>query len=113
MLNNYLYDLCDGLKNVKLMENIAITDKMLRDRKHLNNEVFKKLLANIRYNLFGKIPTFRPKKTAKSLNYNQQFNRNGYDSRSSRGDFYNSPRSIVNCYSLHLVVSHLPSRYIA
>ena len=43
------------------MENIAITENMLADRKHLNDEGFKKLLANIRYNLFGKIPTFRPR----------------------------------------------------
>ena len=60
-VNNYLYELCDGLRNVKLMENIAVTDNMLLDKKHLNNEGFRKLLANIRHNLFGKIPTFRPK----------------------------------------------------
>ena len=87
-VNNYLYELCDGLRNVKLMENIAITDNMLRDKKHLNNEGFRKLLANIRYNLFGKIPTFRPKKPVKSQYYNQQLNRNGYD-QGSRGDCYN------------------------
>ena len=41
------------------MEHYEISEDMLRDRKHLNDFGFKKLLTNIRYNIFGKIPTFR------------------------------------------------------
>ena len=77
------------------MENIAITENMLADRKHLNDEGFIKLLANIRYNLFRKIPTFRPRKSANSLNqhnkyqrYEQRNQRNSQDSRFYGDEFY-------------------------
>ena len=73
------------------MENIVITDNILRNKKHLNNLGCRKPSANMRYNLLGKTPTFRPKKPVKSQYYYQQLNRNGYD----QGDFYNVSLFII------------------
>ena len=92
-VNEYLYNLCDGLKNVKLMENIAITQNMLVDTKHLNDVGFKLLLANIRYNLFGKLPRFRARNLntpGRNTQRNNQINRRHAYRRVNRWDRFNN-----------------------
>lgn len=80
LVNDYLSTLCDVTKLVKLMENVTITEDMLHidDKKHVNDIGFKILLANIRYNIFGKLPKFR--KNPKYARRNGFFDRvqNGY-----------------------------------
>ena len=64
------------------MENVTITEDMLRigDRKHVNDIGFKILLANIRYNIFGKLPKFR-----KNPTYGQNARRDGFLDRVQNG----------------------------
>ena len=44
---------------------------MLTDEKHIDDDGFKTLLANIRYTIFGKIPRY--------INYNHQHHEYEYD----------------------------------
>lgn len=79
MVNDYLLNLCDITKQVKLMENLEINEHMLRDRKHLNDNGFKKLLTNIRYNMFGKLPRFSNNHiNTRYQQYKPRFNDNRY-----------------------------------
>ena len=65
-INDYLLDLCDSTRKLTFMNNITITDRMVVDRKHLDDDGFRRLLSNIRFTLFGKIPLFK-----KRRNFNQ------------------------------------------
>lgn len=58
-INEFLHDLCDSTRRLTFMDNRMITEEMLVDRKHLNNDGFRILLGNIRFMLFGKIPIFK------------------------------------------------------
>ena len=93
-LNKYLSDLCDVTKRVKFMENLMITEDMLRDRKHLDDLGFKILLTNIRYNIFGKI-----KVRKNSSKYGQKKRANGYNSYGSGRYGYDNYE--VNGYGLY------------
>ena len=68
-LNEYLLDLCDGTKKLSFMSNQEINESMLVDRKHLNENGFIKLLGSIRYTIFGKIPSFRKKRSYRQEEY--------------------------------------------
>ena len=56
IINDILENYCDITPKLKFTRIEQICDKMLSDRKHLNVDVVFKLLANIRYSLFGKLP---------------------------------------------------------
>ena len=61
-MNKALKCLVKNFPYVTFMEQKNIESSMLRDRKHLDREGFTKLLANIRFALFGKLPRYFKKK---------------------------------------------------
>ena len=71
-LNEYLLDLCDGTKKLTFMHNLEIYESMLVDKKHINDDGFMKLLGNIRFTIFGKVPTFRRKYGSSNDHSNRQ-----------------------------------------
>ena len=89
IFNGVLENFCDTTPKVKFMKNEQIDDTMLSDTKHLNVDGFFKLLANIRYSIFGKFPKAVKKKPfVNDSRYphnprNQTFRNNDY------GDFNN------------------------
>ena len=87
-LNNILENYCDVTPKLKFMRNDQIEDTMLSDRKHLNIDGFFKLLANIRYALFGKLPKGPRRKNTYSSNqrYNHHRNRVGDQYGANNGD---------------------------
>ena len=87
-LNNILENYCDVTPKLKFMRNDQIEDTMLSDRKHLNIDGFFKLLANIRYALFGKLPKGPRRNNTYSSNqrYNHQRNRVGDQYGANNGD---------------------------
>ena len=77
-LNDFLLDLCDTTRKLTFMNNITITDRMLVDRKHLDEEGFRRLLSNIRFTIFGKVPIFKKNRR----NFDQDTKGNHFSNRS-------------------------------
>ena len=55
-INDFMSGCCTGNSEMSFMNNINIKRHMLYDRKHVDYNGFRMLLANMRYMLFGKIP---------------------------------------------------------
>ena len=73
-LNKELRGIVKQFPYVKFVEQRNIVGSMLRDKKHLNRDGFRSLLANIRFALFGKLPRFserKPKQYTPRQYYNQ------------------------------------------
>ena len=92
LFNEVLENFCDTTPKVKFMKNEQINDTMLRDTKHLNVDGFFKLLANIRYSIFGKFPKAVKKKPLVNDSMypdnprNQRFGSNAYGDFSNEGN---------------------------
>ena len=56
LFNECLTKMTRKIRSGKFMANNNITDRMLKDRKHLDLKGFRILLANIRFTVFGKLP---------------------------------------------------------
>ena len=88
-VNKILEEICDVTCRVKFLNHLSISENMLRDCKHLDRVGFTRLLYNIRFTLFGKVPK------TKSRNDNR-YERN----RAEQNGLYNDNNRVYRYQSL-------------
>ena len=58
-INDFLLGVCCNTKKLQFMRNVNIKQHMLVDKKHVDDNGFKTLLSNIRYTIFGRVPSYK------------------------------------------------------
>ena len=91
-MNTIINKLSRSIPGIILVDHHNINADMLTDKKHVNREGFRQLLANIRFALFGKLPKYQAKYTEyrkRQHNRDQKYEKYNYSRYDERG--YETP----------------------